>query len=173
MISPYIRALRELVGSRLLLLPSISAHVFDRSNRLLLARTSEQGIWTTPGGPIEPDEAPADAVVREVWEETGILVAPRAVTGVLGGPSCRVAYANGDIVQYVITLWHCEPQAAVRSGFDDETDAIGYFTYEEATRLALAPWLAAHLALVFHSPHGLQYTSATWSVLGSSTSLPA
>lgn len=34
------------------------------------ARTAP-GAWTMPGGGIDPGEDPADAVVREVWEETG------------------------------------------------------------------------------------------------------
>lgn len=31
-------------------------------------------IWITPGGGIEPGESPAEAAVREFWEETGLAV---------------------------------------------------------------------------------------------------
>ena len=49
------------------------------ARRILLVRHVEGNQWTTPGGLIEPEETPADAAVREAWEETGVeseLVAP-------------------------------------------------------------------------------------------------
>ncbi|MBD3785016.1 MAG: NUDIX domain-containing protein [Micrococcales bacterium] len=45
------------------------------AGRLLLTqlapRTGAEGRWTLPGGGLDPGEVPADAVVREVLEETG------------------------------------------------------------------------------------------------------
>lgn len=57
-------------------LPSVSAHIFDDAGRLLLVRHRDGDAWSTPGGFIEPDERPSDAVVRETWEETGLMVCP-------------------------------------------------------------------------------------------------
>ncbi|MBM6402805.1 NUDIX domain-containing protein [Phycicoccus sp. CSK15P-2] len=37
-------------------------------------RTGASGRWNLPGGGLDPGEAPADAVVREVMEETGQVV---------------------------------------------------------------------------------------------------
>lgn len=34
-------------------------------------RTDAPGQWGLPGGGLDPEEAPEDAVVREVWEESG------------------------------------------------------------------------------------------------------
>ncbi|MFC4943292.1 NUDIX domain-containing protein [Pseudonocardia sp. GCM10023141] len=49
---------------------------------VLLGRRRDQHLaWTFPGGKIKPGESPADAVVREVREETGIRV---TVHGELG-----------------------------------------------------------------------------------------
>lgn len=87
-ISPHIRRLRDAVGSELLVLPAVTGIVFDDRDRILLVRQAEGGVWTTPGGAVDPDELPADAVVREVWEETGLYTEPIRILGVHGGPSC-------------------------------------------------------------------------------------
>ncbi|MEM9088650.1 MAG: NUDIX domain-containing protein [Cyanobacteria bacterium P01_F01_bin.53] len=49
--------------------------------RILLCRVSKalprwEGQWTLPGGGIDFGEHPQDAMVREVNEETGLIVAP-------------------------------------------------------------------------------------------------
>jgi hypothetical protein len=49
-ISPYVQSLRARAGSARLLLPSVSAHVFDAAGRLLLVRQRDGGVWSTPGG---------------------------------------------------------------------------------------------------------------------------
>jgi 8-oxo-dGTP diphosphatase len=63
--SPYILRLRDKVGHQRLLLPSVSVHIFDDANRLLLVRLRDDDQWSTPGGAIEPDEFPSDAAARE------------------------------------------------------------------------------------------------------------
>src|SRR5688572_30596106 len=99
-ISPYVQRLRDAVGSARLLLPSVTALIHDDAGRLLLVRQRDDGVWSTPGGSMEFDETPADAVVREAWEETGLMVTPRRVFGVYGGPEFIVRYPNGDESQY-------------------------------------------------------------------------
>ena len=53
---------------------------------------------------IEPYETPADAALRETWEETGLLVELRGIVGVFGGELCASTYANGDEVAWVATV---------------------------------------------------------------------
>lgn len=53
--------------------------------RLLVVRRGNppgQGLWTVPGGRIEPGERMRDAVVREVREETGLEVEVEGIVGV-------------------------------------------------------------------------------------------
>ena len=46
--------------------------VLHHDGRLLLTRLAYTGTWTLPGGGIDHGEHPADAVRREVYEETGL-----------------------------------------------------------------------------------------------------
>lgn len=161
-ISPYVRQLRERVGHRRLLLPSVSVHVFDEANRLLLVRLSEGGIWSTPGGVMEPDEFPADAAVREAWEETGLLVKPERLLGVYGGPHCVVSYPNGDETQYVIVAIGCTIAGGTARPDHDETVELRFCSEADARSLPLAPWLSAHLSMVYAAADGPAFEPATW-----------
>jgi 8-oxo-dGTP diphosphatase len=62
---------------------AVSAAVF-RSGKVLLvqrARASARGVYTLPGGVVECGETLAEAVVREVREETSITIDPIALAG--------------------------------------------------------------------------------------------
>ena len=162
-ISAYIRRLRAHVGPMRLLLPSVSVHLFDPAGRLLLVRQREGDIWSTPGGLIEPDERPADAAVREVFEETGLLIRPERVLGVYGGPECVVRYPNGDEVQYVITAIGGTATGGAPRPDLDETVAVAYWSEAEAAALPLAPWLRALLPVVYAGPAGAGFVPAMWA----------
>ena len=57
--------------------PTARAFVVDRRGRLLLVRFRNRHgdvWWATPGGGIEPGEAPVDAIRRELAEEAGLAV---------------------------------------------------------------------------------------------------
>lgn len=41
---------------------------------VLLVKRCDVPVWVLPGGGVEPVESPEEAVVREVWEETGLRV---------------------------------------------------------------------------------------------------
>jgi 8-oxo-dGTP pyrophosphatase MutT (NUDIX family) len=140
-ISPYVRRLRDALGPARLLFPSVAGLVRADGGRLLLVQNRDDGSWTTPGGAIEVDETPATAVVREVWEETGLFVTPRRVFGVYGGPRFLVRYDNGDESQYISTMFDCEIVSGEPRPDGDETMAVRFLTLDEASRLPLSPWL--------------------------------
>lgn len=47
--------------------------VVFQQDKILLVKEREDGCWTLPGGWVDVGESPSDAVVREVYEESGYL----------------------------------------------------------------------------------------------------
>ncbi|MEN0085477.1 MAG: NUDIX hydrolase [Leifsonia sp.] len=58
--------------------------VITEGDRILLAHWNEGGKsgWTLPGGGIDPGEDPADALLREIAEETGYLAEGGELLGI-------------------------------------------------------------------------------------------
>ncbi|HSH82609.1 MAG TPA: NUDIX hydrolase [Herpetosiphonaceae bacterium] len=61
---------------------SVAAAIVDEAGRVLATRRRDNGQWEPPGGVLELDESIEDGLVREVLEETGLLVRPLQLTGV-------------------------------------------------------------------------------------------
>jgi ADP-ribose pyrophosphatase YjhB (NUDIX family) len=146
--SDYVRGLRDRLGSGLLLLPSVSAIVRDEQGRLLLARHLDADAWVTPGGAVEPGETPAQAVIREAREETGLDVVPVELLGVYGGPDFHVTYSNGDVVAYVGTAFRCHIIGGELGADGTETSDARFFGEEAVAAVELAPFTRALLKRV-------------------------
>lgn len=137
-ISDYLREVRRVVGTRLLLLPGVAGIVRDDDGRVLFIRRADDGRWGLPAGGIEPGESPAHAIAREVHEETGLVVRPARITGVFGGPGFRHRYGNGDEVEWTVVVFECEVIGGVLAPLDGEAVELRYFSPNEAPQLQLA-----------------------------------
>ena len=132
--SPYIKRIREAVGSDLILVPAVSTLVFDDDGRVLLVFEEDQDAWSTPGGSVDVDERPEDAARREVLEETGFEVRLDGIVTVLGGPEFHTHYKNGDEVAYVATVYRGTVIGGGARPDGDEVTATEWFA-----RAALGP----------------------------------
>jgi 8-oxo-dGTP pyrophosphatase MutT (NUDIX family) len=163
-VTEYIRRIRALVGSsELLQLPSASVAVRDDHGRVLLAHHVEGSKWLFPGGLVEPGETPADAAVREAWEETGLFVRLTRLVGVFGGPDHVVQYRNGDRASYV----SCVFEAVIEGGeiVPDGTELreLRFVSESEATGLPLARWMPEILTAVFTGNSRGAFRAPTWT----------
>jgi 8-oxo-dGTP pyrophosphatase MutT (NUDIX family) len=158
----FVRRLRELVGGEeLLQVPSVSVALRDAEGRVLLARHADAQRWVLPGGAIEPGESPADAALREMWEETGLLVRLTSLVGVFGGPEFVVHYRNGHRTSYIMTIFEAlEAQGNPRPD-QKELLELRYASEAEAYALAVAPWGPEVLQAVFGRRAGA-FRSAAW-----------
>jgi ADP-ribose pyrophosphatase YjhB (NUDIX family) len=147
-IPDFLAALRAHVGHALVVLPSVCACVFDADGRLLFA-SHHGGIWAPPGGIVEPDEHPREAVAREIQEEVGLDIEVRGLIGAYGGPEFRVVYPNGDEVAYVTTVYGCRVLGGTLTPDLEEVDDARFLAEDEIAGLRLAPWTSLVLPDVF------------------------
>lgn len=133
--SKYIENLRAKVGHDLLLVTGVAALIKDARGRFLLQQT-KGGYWTLPAGAIDPGEKPAQAIVREVFEETGLIARPVSLIAATGGaPEGRKEYDNGDVVESTTMVFACEVVAGELKPQDDETLKLEYFAVDEMPRI--------------------------------------
>jgi ADP-ribose pyrophosphatase YjhB (NUDIX family) len=128
-ISEYVRELRELIGHRQLLLPSVSILVWEPDGRLLMVQNVDTGVWQTVGGAVEPAEDPRDSAIREAREETGLTVELTGLRGVVGGPTFQHTYPNGDQVAFVSTVFDARSVGGelLADGDGDEVSAARWW----------------------------------------------
>lgn len=82
--SLYYKKIREQLGCELILIPSIAAVIKNEQGKILFQYPGGE-YWSLPAGAIEPGETPEEAVIREVWEETGLKVQVKNKRGIWRG----------------------------------------------------------------------------------------
>lgn len=124
-----------------LVVPCVGAVVHDAHGRLLLIRRGHEpgkGRWSLPGGRVEAGESAAEAVEREVLEETGLVVRAGEPVGRVRIPAGAVVY---DVVDLACTLvdGDAEPTAG------DDADAVTFADAAALDSLPCTPDLVATL----------------------------
>jgi len=100
---------------------AVSAAIF-RDGKILIvrrARSPALNLYTLPGGAVEPGESLADAVIREVHEETSLSIEPIA----LAGPREAIARdARGRIERHFVILCFASRWLAGEPVLNEELD---------------------------------------------------
>jgi 8-oxo-dGTP diphosphatase len=119
-------------------------------DRVLLTRGSRlcefPGVWQIPGGGLEHAEDPADGIVREFAEETGLQV---RVTGVRTVVADVIRLADVGVAMHTDRVVY---DVAVRSGQlrpepNGTTDRVAWLSLDEARQVPLMPFTAELLGL--------------------------
>ena len=160
--SGYLEQLRKKIGHDLLLLPSAAVALHNDQGALLLCRHADKNVWVTPGGLIEPGEHPADAAVRETWEETGLTVDITGILGVYGGPDLLVDYANGDQASYIATIFRGRRISGTLRPDGSEILEVRYFTREELAPVPHSKWMDSCMELLFSRAALPHFVKPSW-----------
>ena len=128
-------------------IPCVGAVITDGQGRLLMIKRGREpgaGLWSIPGGRIEPGESDAEALAREMLEETGLTVRVGRLLGRVRRPGLGGAVI--DIGDYTATV----VGGTLRAG-DDAADAR---------------WVAAGEMDSLEITDGLIEALTDWGVLG-------
>ncbi|HXW47746.1 MAG TPA: NUDIX domain-containing protein [Streptosporangiaceae bacterium] len=128
----------------------VGAVITDESGRLLLILRGHEpgmGLWSIPGGRVEPGETDEQAVVREAQEETGLSVTCGPLLGAVVRPGLDGAVI--DIRDYRAFVTGGELSAG------DDAAATRWVTPSQASRMEAEGELT----------EGLLAALRSWSVL--------
>ena len=123
--------------------------VFENDS-LLLVKEREDSLWTLPGGWADIGDSPAEAVVREIFEESGYRARALKILAVLdkdkqGHPPCPV-HIYKLFVECALTGG--EAKASI------ETDGAAFFREGEIPELSLGRTTPAQIRRLFeHHRH--------------------
>lgn len=153
---PELPVARPVIGSTESWLPSrpdarqrIAAYgiVTDAAGRVLLVRAAAYltvaGRWFLPGGGVEHGETPADALRREVAEETGLVVETCSLLGVL---SDETRLPDGVRLHTVRLVYRVERwSGAVRSELSGSSDEAAWFDPDDVGGAPVLPYVRTAL----------------------------
>lgn len=113
----------------------VAAALVDPAGRVLLQQRAPgrdmAGLWEFPGGKIEPDERPEEALARELAEELGIAVEESALA-----PACFASAPVGGrhmlLLLYICRDWRGAPRPL-------DASALRWASLADMRALAMPP----------------------------------
>ncbi len=123
----------------------VRALILDERQHILLVREAADGLWTLPGGWCDLNESPADAVVREVMEETGLAVHASRLLALLD----KHKHPHPPQIPHALKAFFLctNPEGTLRQK-TNETLAAGYFSPRELLPLSEHRVLASQIEML-------------------------
>jgi ADP-ribose pyrophosphatase YjhB (NUDIX family) len=116
-----------------------------RDDRVLLVRERADGRWTLPGGWVDVNDAPSEAVAREILEESGYRA--RAVK--LAALIDKNRHPHPPGVHHIYKLFFvCELEGG-EAATSSETDAVEFFPVRALPSLSQGRVLASQIERLY------------------------
>ncbi|WP_161808025.1 NUDIX domain-containing protein [Mesorhizobium sp. 1M-11] len=124
----YLGRLRQLVGNRLILVPGARIVVEREDGCILLHKRTDFNMWGLPGGSAEEGENIETIIIREVAEETGLVVSNVKPFAYGSDPRYETfEFPNGDRTQFFALIFYTRSFTGEAAVTDDESSAVGWF----------------------------------------------
>lgn len=121
------------------------AALIEHEGRLLFERRADAPVWGLPAGRLDFDETLAEALRREVREETGLEIRHYSFFGTFSDPTRIARYPDGNTFQLVTLVYRAPVTDLVGLARSDESLELRFFPREELPMPELA---AVHRPIV-------------------------
>ncbi|MGN2640614.1 NUDIX hydrolase [Nocardia takedensis] len=136
---------------------AVSAVVRDQHGRVLLIHRTDNDLFSIPGGGLEVGETVAEAVVREVKEETGLDVEVADLVGIFSDPAHVVAYDDGEVRQEFSICFRASPIGGeLRTSA--ESKQVIWSAPEEFAKLNMHPSIKLRIKRALAADEGPYFT---------------
>ena len=128
-------------GAAIMPRAAVSAAIF-RDGRVLLVQRSRPpsaGVWSLPGGHIEPGETVLDAIHRELREETSVIA---RIAEIIGAKDVIHLNDSGDLIFHRVVNVFCGEWLSGEPEAGDDAAAAGWYDPDALAGLATTEGLA-------------------------------
>ncbi|MGA7671253.1 MAG: NUDIX hydrolase [Nitrolancea sp.] len=116
-----------------------------RDGTILLVQETEDGLWTLPGGWVDPGESPSEAAARETLEESGYRVTVRRLLAIYD----RDRHAHPPMAFHIYKLFFdCEIVAGDAMP-STETNDVRFFPLNDLPPLSIDRVLPEQIARLY------------------------
>jgi len=116
-----------------------------RDDRVLLVRERADGRWTLPGGWVDVNDAPSEAVAREILEESGYRARPVKLAALID----KNRHPHPPGVHHIYKLFFvCELEGGGPAA-SSETDAVEFFPVHALPPLSTGRVLASQIERLY------------------------
>ena len=113
------------------ILPAIAVIIFNDNGDVLLQRRKDVDQWCIVSGHVEFGETITEAVLREVFEETGAHASIVRFIGLYSAPGSQTYHYKERSVQYVTAYFEARFTDVFNPGFSsNETKELRFFSPE-------------------------------------------
>jgi len=120
---------------------AVSAAIFRDGRVLLVQRRGppSAGVWSLPGGHIEPGETVLDAIHRELREETSVIA---RIAEIIGAKDVIHLNDSGDLIFHRVVIVFCGEWLSGEPEAGDDAAAAGWYDPDALAGLATTEGLA-------------------------------
>ncbi|MCU0328855.1 MAG: NUDIX domain-containing protein [Chitinophagales bacterium] len=99
----YIKNIREVIGTKKIIHPAARIIIESKEGQFLFIKRKDNGKLGVIAGAFENNETIEQCIIREVFEESGLVINYLEVIGISTDPNLEtVKYPNQDEIQYFV-----------------------------------------------------------------------